>query len=168
MNISRWHLGIISFWCQLGSSLHWSCWYLGINYFLRQLGYPLVFAIPGYPLTEIPLCFPLLGFNLLIVLCETIHIPVEDLLYFYFLGELYQLPKDKIVYVPLNPVANYMYISNLNTRLCVGSKTLSNLSFKLKFQTQIPNLNFKLKFQTQTWITKTKIFPVLPGHLGFW
>ena len=56
--------------------------------------------------------------------------------------------KDKIAYVPLYPVADYVYIVDLNTRLRVGWKTL-------------PNLNFKLKFQT-------KIFPVLPGNPVFW
>ena len=66
-----------------------------------------------------------------------------------------QSPKDKISYVPLNPVADYVYISYLNTILRVGWKRL-------------PNLNFKLKFQTQTWISETKIFPILPGNPGFW
>ena len=48
-----------------------------------------------------------------------------------------QSPKDKIAYVPLDLVANYVYMAELNTRLHVGQKTLPNLNFKLKFQTQI-------------------------------
>ena len=66
-------------------------------------------------------------------------------------GKEHQSPKYKIDYVPLDPVSDYVYIADLNTRLCVGLKTL-------------PNLNFKLKFQTQTLISKTKVFPVLPGN----
>ena len=54
--------------------------------------------------------------------------------------------KDNISYFPLNPVSDYVYIAELNTRIRVGWKTL-------------PNLNFKLKFQTQTWISKLKSFP---------
>ena len=67
--------------------------------------------------------------------------------------------KDKISYVPLDPVADYVYLSDLNTRLRVGWKTLPDLNFKLKFQAQISssNLNFK-----------TKIFPILAGNPGFW
>ena len=65
------------------------------------------------------------------------------------------ITKKNISYVPLNPFADYIHILDLNTRLHIGWKTL-------------PNLNFELKFQTQTWISKTKIFPVLPGNLRFW
>ena len=50
-----------------------------------------------------------------------------------------QSQKGKIAYVPLDLVYDYIYIAELNTRLRVGWKTLSNS-------------NFKLKFQTQTWI----------------
>ena len=67
--------------------------------------------------------------------------------------------EEKNYYVPLDPVTDYIYIADLNTRLRVGWKTLPNLNFKLKFQTQISNS--KLNF-------KTKIFPVLPGNPGFW
>ena len=51
------------------------------------------------------------------------------------------------------------WYTDLNTRLRVGWKTLPNLNFKGKFQSQISksNLNFK-----------TGIFPVLPGKQGFW
>ena len=63
-----------------------------------------------------------------------------------------QSPKDKIEYVPLDPVADYVHILELNTRLRAGWKMLPNLDFKLKFQIQISNSNFKLKFQTQTLI----------------
>ena len=67
--------------------------------------------------------------------------------------------KYKISYVPLYPVADYIYIADLNTRLSVGWKTLPNLNFKLKFQTQISNWNLNFK---------TKIFPILPVNPGFW
>ena len=56
-----------------------------------------------------------------------------------------QSPKYKIAYVPLDPVADYVYLSDLNTRLRVGCKTLPNLNFKLKFQTQISNSNLNFK-----------------------
>ena len=60
---------------------------------------------------------------------------------------------------PPNPVSDYVYMSDLNTRLCVSWKTLPNLNFKLKFQTQISNTNLNLK---------TKSFLVLPGNPGLW
>ena len=41
---------------------------------------------------------------------------------------------DKISYVPLDSVADYVYIADLNNRLRVCWKILPNLSFKLKFQ----------------------------------
>ena len=47
-----------------------------------------------------------------------------------------QSPKYKISYVPLDPVADYVYLLDLNTRLCVGWKMLPNLNFKLKVQPQ--------------------------------
>ena len=56
-----------------------------------------------------------------------------------------QSPKDKVYYVPLDPVADYIYISDLNIRLPVGWKLLPNLNIKLKFQTKISNS--KLNFQ---------------------
>ena len=43
--------------------------------------------------------------------------------------------KDKIAYVPLEPVSDYVYISDLNNRLSFSWKTLPNFNFKLKFQT---------------------------------
>ena len=43
--------------------------------------------------------------------------------------------KENIAYVPLDPVADNLYIADLNTRLRVGWKTLPKLNFKLKFQT---------------------------------
>ena len=64
-----------------------------------------------------------------------------------------------MAYVHLDPVADYVHILELNTRLRVGRKTLPNLNFKLKFQTQIKNSNMNFK---------TKIFPVLLGNLGLW
>ena len=57
--------------------------------------------------------------------------------------------KGKIVYVHLYPVVDYVHIVGLNTRICVGLKTLPNLNFKIKFQTQISNSNFKLKLEFQ-------------------
>ena len=59
------------------------------------------------------------------------------------LGNYINHQKYNIAYVPLYPVTGYVYIADLNTRLRVGWKTL-------------PNLNFKLRFQTQTWISQLK------------
>ena len=56
------------------------------------------------------------------------------------------ITKSHISYVPLNPVAKYIHMLNLNTRLRIIWKTLPNL--------KISNLNFKLKVQTQTWTSK--------------
>ena len=78
------------------------------------------FAIPVDSFSGTPPWFPPLGFSLLIRSCGTTYFPVGDLLYFYFLGELHQSPKDKIAYVTLDPVSDYVYISDLNTRLLVG------------------------------------------------
>ena len=105
--------------------------------------------IPGDSLLGIPICFPPLGFTLLICSCGTTYFPVRYLLYFSFLGELHQSPKDNIAYVPLDPVTNCVYTSDLNNRLRVGWKTLPYFIFKLKFQTQISNSNFKLKLGFQ-------------------
>ena len=58
--------------------------------------------------------------------------------------------KDKIAHVLLDPVAEYVYIPDLNTRLRVGWKC---------YLTWISNSNLNFK---------TKIFPVLPGNQGFW
>ena len=69
------------------------------------------------------------------------------------------ITKWQIVYVPLDPVTDYVHILDLNIRLRVGWKTLPNLNFKLKVQTQISNSNLNFK---------TKIFPVLPGNPEFW
>ena len=44
--------------------------------------------------------------------------------------------KYKIEYVPCDLVSNYTYIADLNTRICVGWKSLPTLKFKLEFQTQ--------------------------------
>ena len=68
------------------------------------------------------------------------------------------ITKGQISYVPLNPVADYVHILDLNTRPRVGWKTLPNLNFKLKLQTEISNSNLNFK---------TKIFPVLPDNTGF-
>ena len=69
---------------------------------------------------------------------------------FYVLLIIYSLfcavaiTKWNIAYVPLDPVAEYIHMLDLNNRLRVGWKTL-------------PNLKFKLKFQTQTWTSKKVI-----------
>ena len=55
------------------------------------------------------------------------------------------ITKWRISYIPLNPVADYLHVLYLNTRLRVGWKTLPNLNFKLKFQTQISNSNLNFK-----------------------
>ena len=129
MELSCWHLGITSFWCQLGSSL-------GLE-------------IPGYSFSGVPLCFPLLGFTVL-TFCVELHISPLGFYYAYpFLGKYINHQKYKISYVPLDPVADYLYTEDLNTRL----------RFKPQFQTQISNSNLNFK---------TKIFPVLPGNPDFW
>ena len=43
------------------------------------------------------------------------------------------ITKLHISYVPLNPVADYVHMLDLNTGLRIGLKTLHNLKFKLKF-----------------------------------
>ena len=168
LELSCWHLGITSFWLQIGSPLGleitrysfsgitlWFCWHLGINSFWRQIRSPLGFGIPLDSFSRIPLCFPPLGFTMLIRSWVTTYFPVGVLLYLYFLGELHQSPRYKIYQFSLDPVTNYIYTADLNNRLRVGWKKL-------------PNLNFKLKFQTQTWISKTKIFSILLGNPGLW
>ena len=42
--------------------------------------------------------------------------------------------KEKIAYVPLDPVVDYLYIADLNNRLHVSWKTQPNLNFNLRFQ----------------------------------
>ena len=61
------------------------------------------------------------------------------------LGWIFKIAKEQISYVPLEPVADYVHILDLNTGSCVGWKTLPNLNFELKFQTQISNLNLNFK-----------------------
>ena len=125
LEFSHWHLGNNSFWCQLVSCLG--------------------FGIPGDSFSGIPLCFSLLGFTMLIRSWGTTYFPVGVLLCLYFLGELHKYPKDKIAYATLDPVADHVYIADLNTRLRVDLKTLPNLNFKLKFQTQISNSNLNFR-----------------------
>ena len=55
------------------------------------------------------------------------------------------ITKWKISYVPLDPVAEYLHMLELNNRLRVGWKTPPNLKFKLKIQTQISNSNLNFK-----------------------
>ena len=55
--------------------------------------------------------------------------------------------KYKIAYVLLDPVADSIFIAELNNRLCDAWKTLPGLNFKPTFQTQISK--FKLEFQIQ-------------------
>ena len=66
-------------------------------------------------------------------------------LFFFAVG----ISKGKIAYVPLEPFADYVHILDLNTRLCIVWKKLSNLNFKPKFQTQILKSKFKLKLELQ-------------------
>ena len=54
---SLWHLGINSFWCQLGSLLKFSFWHLQITAFSRQLGSSLGLEIHVDFFLGIPLCF---------------------------------------------------------------------------------------------------------------
>ena len=76
--------------------------------------------IPGGSSQGFLLAFPRWGLLCLSFRGET-HI---SLLGFYyaslFLGDYINHQKDKIAYVPLNPVMDYIYIADLNTRLCVG------------------------------------------------
>ena len=58
--------------------------------------------------------------------------------------------------------------NQLLTTYIYHTKILYSMLAEKRYLTYISNLNFKLKFQTQTWISKTKIFPVLPGNPGFW
>ena len=90
--ILRWHLGINTFWRQLGSLLEFSSQYLGNNSVWIQIGSPLGFAIPGDSFSRIPPCSPPLVFTFLIRQCGTKYFPVGDLLYFSFLDELQPLP----------------------------------------------------------------------------
>ena len=69
--------------------LEFSCWHFGINSFCRYLGSPLRFGIPGDSFSVIPLCFPPLGFNMLISLWGTAYFPVGILLCFSFIEELH-------------------------------------------------------------------------------
>ena len=62
----RCHLGITSFWRQLRSLLELSRWHLGIISFKRQLGYSLGLGITGDSFSLIPICFPPLGFTMII------------------------------------------------------------------------------------------------------
>ena len=121
-----WRLGINSFCRQLGSLLEFSRWHFGNNSVWHQIGSP--FGICDFQrfLLGIPPCFPLLGFTLLIRLCGTTFSPVGGLTFFSFLEELHQSPKEKIDYVLLDPVANYVHVLDLNARLHAGWKILPN------------------------------------------
>ena len=84
--------------------------HLRINSFWRQLVSPLGFAILVDSLLWIPLSFSLLGFTMIFCSWGTTYFPVGVLLYFYFLGEIHQSPKENIAYFPLDPVSDYVYI----------------------------------------------------------
>ena len=122
------------------------------NYFL--LAPTWVFVGIGDPrrfFSGIPLCFPLLGFTMLLLSWGT--------KYLRFVRNYTNHQKDKIAYVPLDQFSDYVYIVDLNNRLHVGWKTLPNLNPKLRFQTQTSNSNLNFG---------TKIFPVIPGNPGLW
>ena len=69
---------------------------LRITYFWRQLGFSLGLEIPGNFLGDPPLTFPV------------------GVYYDYTLLENYtNHQKDKIAYVPLDPVSDYVYIADL-------------------------------------------------------
>ena len=114
------HLGINSFWRKLVTLFEFFPCQLGINYFWSQLRSPMGLGIPRNSFLEISLCSSLLGFTMLIRWWRTTCFPVGVLLHLSFLGELHQSPKEKITYDPFYPVANYIYIADLNTRLRVG------------------------------------------------
>ena len=78
------------------------------------------------------------------------------------------ITKWQIAYFPLYPVADYVHMLDFNTWLHVGSKTLPNLKFKYKFQTQIAtsNLNFKkLKYSPSSRVNRDygKLTPRVKG-----
>ena len=111
--------------------------------FWRQLRSSLGLEIPGDSSQVFLFAFPRWGL-LCLSFREELHI--SPLGFYYtspFLGNYINHQKYEIAYVSLDPVSDCIYIADLNTRLRVGWKTL-------------PNLNFKLKFQTQTWISKLK------------
>ena len=91
------------------------------------------------------LCFSLLGFTMLLLSWGTKRMVkwlngktnISPLGFYYaypFLGNYINHQKDKIAYVPLDPIADYVYIEDVNTRLRVSWKTLPNLNIKLEFQ----------------------------------
>ena len=127
----RCQLRINFFWHQLRSSLEFSHSHLVITSFWRQFGSSLGLDIHGDSSRGFLLALPYWGLQCLSFRGE-LHI---SLLGFYydspFLGNYINHQKDKIAFTPINPVANYIYIADLNTRLCVGWKTLPNLNFKL-------------------------------------
>ena len=106
---SCWHLGIHSFWRQLGYLLGLSFWHLGITSFWRQLGSSLELEIPRDSFSGIPLCFPLLGFTMLPFHGEICSSPLGFYYASPFLGNYINHQKDKISFVPLDPFADYVY-----------------------------------------------------------
>ena len=64
----------------------------------------------------------------------------------FFSFVLLTITKWHIAYIFHDPVTEYIHMVNLNARIRVGWKTIPNI--------KISNLNFKLKFQTQTWTSK--------------
>ena len=57
----------------------------------------------------------------MLTFCWELHI--SQLGFYYaspFLGSYVNHKNDKIAYVPLEPVTDYVYIADLNTRLSVG------------------------------------------------
>ena len=115
-----WRLIINSFWRQLGSLLELSCLHLRMNSVWRQLGLPLGicnswrFLLGDSSLfSPVGVCSDYLfvgeyifcrwGFTILLLSWVTTSIT-----------------KGHIAYVPLDPVAYYVHILDLNTRLRVG------------------------------------------------
>ena len=133
--ISRWHLGINSFWHQLGSSLEYFRWHLGIISFWRQLGYLLGLEIPG----DSSFLGFLFAFPCWVLICFSFRGELNISVGFYystpFVGNYTNHQKYKIAYVPLDQFSDYVYIVDLNNRLHVGWKTLPNLNYKPKFKT---------------------------------
>ena len=114
-----WRLGINSFWRQLGSSLELSGWHLGIKTIWRQLGLLFGFAIPGGFFLGIPPCFPPLGFTVIICSWGTTF-PRWGFTIIILSWCTKSITKGQIAFVTFDPVADYVHILDINTRIRVG------------------------------------------------
>ena len=117
---SRGNLIINYFWRQLGSLLGFSRWHLRLTSFWRQLGSSLGLEIPGDYSRGFLFAFPCWGL-LFLYFSGELHIsPLEFYCDSPFLGNYINHQNYKIAYFPFNPITDYIYIADLNTRLRVG------------------------------------------------